>query len=76
MIRITLMAAVLLLGGCSTALKPLDYKAPARLCADERYYSAARIPVRSAKNRADLSSKNIGRIVEVRPYVGFSYEFL
>ena len=27
MIRITLMAAVLLLGGCSTALKPLDYKA-------------------------------------------------
>ncbi|MCK1786911.1 hypothetical protein L9Z73_21955 [Pseudomonas sp. TNT11] len=27
MIRITLMAAVLLLGGCGTALKPLDYKA-------------------------------------------------
>ncbi|AZP71551.1 hypothetical protein EJJ20_18380 [Pseudomonas poae] len=27
MIRTTLLAAVLLLGGCSTALKPLDYKA-------------------------------------------------
>lgn len=65
MIRTTLLTAVLLLGGCSTALKPLDYKA-------ERAYVPMSVTMPPAASRFD-QQKQTEVIQRLRETGAFSF---